>query len=121
MIEPVTVLGQPAMRLVAPDGAQTIVLLHGAHIVSWIPAGDEERLYLSPEAVAGPGQAVLDRSWKKPTLTPYFTIRRFKTMISLLNKCKLTLPAMQTGQPALSELVTNRPVRLRVLTNRQLQ
>lgn len=58
MIEPVTVLGQPAMRLVSPDGAQAIVLLHGAHIVSWIPAGDEERLYLSPEAVAGPGQAV---------------------------------------------------------------
>lgn len=58
MIEAVTVLGQPAMRLVAPDGAQAIVLLHGAHVVSWIPAGDDERLYLSPSALAGPGQAV---------------------------------------------------------------
>lgn len=58
MIEPVSVLGQPAMRLVSPDGAQAIVLLHGAHVVSWIPAGDEERLYLSPSALAGPGQAV---------------------------------------------------------------
>src|SRR5690606_21953271 len=33
-------------------------LLHGGHLVSWIPAGAEEQLYLSPKAVAGPGQAV---------------------------------------------------------------
>lgn len=48
MIEPVEVLGRPAMRLVAPDGAHATVLLHGAQIVSWVPAGDQERLYLSP-------------------------------------------------------------------------
>ena len=58
MIKPTTVLGQPAMHLRAPDGAQATVLLHGAHTVSWIPAGDQERLYLSPLAVAGPGQSV---------------------------------------------------------------
>ena len=58
MIKPTTVLGQPAMHLRAPDGAQATVLLHGAHIVSWIPAGDQERLYLSPDALAGPGQSV---------------------------------------------------------------
>lgn len=58
MIEPVQVLGQPAMRLRAPDGAEATVLLHGAQIVSWIPAGDVERLYLSPLATAGEGQAV---------------------------------------------------------------
>ncbi len=58
MIKPTTVLGQPAMWLRAPDGAQVTVLLHGGHIVSWIPAGDQERLYLSPLAVAGGGQAV---------------------------------------------------------------
>ena len=58
MIKAVEVLGQPAMWLRAPDGAQATVLLHGAHIVSWIPAGDQERLYLSPLAKAGPGQAV---------------------------------------------------------------
>ena len=58
MIKPTEVLGQPAMWLRAPDGAQATVLLHGAHLVSWIPAGDQERLYLSPLAVAGPGQAV---------------------------------------------------------------
>ena len=58
MIKPIEVLGQPAMWLRAPDGAQATVLLHGAHIVSWIPAGDQERLYLSPLAQAGAGQAV---------------------------------------------------------------
>lgn len=58
MIKPTQVLGQPAMWLRAPDGAEVTVLLHGGHLVSWIPAGDQERLYLSPTAVAGPGQAV---------------------------------------------------------------
>jgi glucose-6-phosphate 1-epimerase len=54
----IDVLGQPAVRVQSPDGAQATVLLHGGHIVSWIPAGGEEQLYLSPTAVAGPGQAV---------------------------------------------------------------
>lgn len=58
MIKPVTVLGQPAMWLRAPDGAEVTVLLHGGQIVSWVPAGDQQRLYLSPLAVAGPGQSV---------------------------------------------------------------
>lgn len=57
-IQPTQVLGQPAMRLRAPDGAEATVLLHGAQLVSWIPAGDQERLYLSPRAVAGGSAAV---------------------------------------------------------------
>ena len=59
LIFPMTeVLGQPAVRIQSPDGAQATVLLHGGHLVSWIPAGGAEQLYLSPKAVAGPGQAV---------------------------------------------------------------
>ena len=58
MIKPTVVLGQPAMWLRAPDGAQVTVLLHGGQVVSWIPAGDQERLYLSPLAVAGGNNAV---------------------------------------------------------------
>lgn len=59
LIFPMTeVLGQPAVRIQSPDGAQATVLLHGGHVVSWIPAGGEEQLYLSPKAVAGAGQAV---------------------------------------------------------------
>jgi D-hexose-6-phosphate mutarotase len=59
LIFPMTeVLGQPAVRVQAPDGAQAIVLLHGGQVVSWIPASGREQLYLSPKAVAAPGQAV---------------------------------------------------------------
>ncbi len=72
MIEPVEVLGQPAMRLVAPDGAQAVVMLHGAQIVSWVPARDQERLYLSPIAAAGPGHAVRGGI---PVVFPQFSSR----------------------------------------------
>ncbi len=58
MIETLRLLGQPALRLTAADGAQATVLLYGAQVVSWRPAGDQERLYLSPQALAGDGQPV---------------------------------------------------------------
>ena len=58
MIKATEVMGQPAMWLQAPDGAQATVLLHGGQLVSWIPAGDQERLYLSPQARFAEGQAV---------------------------------------------------------------
>lgn len=55
--------GQPAIELRSPDGAQAIVLLHGAHLVSWRPAPSQgqpapEQLYLSERAVFAPGSAV---------------------------------------------------------------
>lgn len=58
MIDAVEVQGRPAMRLRSSDGAQAIVLLHGAQVVSWIPAGGDERLYLSPQAERGADAAV---------------------------------------------------------------
>lgn len=72
MITPVEVLGQPAMRLRAPDGAEATVLLYGAHVVSWVPAGGVERLYLSPTAVAGLGQSVRGGI---PVCWPQFNLR----------------------------------------------
>jgi glucose-6-phosphate 1-epimerase len=51
-------LGQPAVELHSPDGARAVVLLQGAHVVSWQPAGGVEQLYLSERAVYAPGQAV---------------------------------------------------------------
>ncbi len=54
----IDVLGQPALKIQSPDGSEATVLLHGGHIVSWKPAGAGEQLYLSPQAVAAPGQAV---------------------------------------------------------------
>lgn len=50
--------GLPAIHLRSPDGAEATVLLHGAHIVSWKPAGGEERLYLSEKAVFEDGKPV---------------------------------------------------------------
>ena len=72
MIKPTEVLGQPAMWLRAPDGAEVTVLLHGGQIVSWIPAGDQERLYLSPLAVAGGSNAVRGGI---PVVFPQFALR----------------------------------------------
>ena len=43
--------GLPAIELRSADGARATVLAHGAHLVSWIPAGGEERLFLSNSAV----------------------------------------------------------------------
>ena len=37
--------GQPAVQLQSPAGDRATVLLHGAHVASWIPAGGSERLY----------------------------------------------------------------------------
>src|SRR5690606_10464199 len=51
-------LGQPAVELRLADGSRAIVLLHGAHVVSWQAAGAGEQLYLSPEAVIADGKAI---------------------------------------------------------------
>jgi len=43
--EKVPFFGLDSVHLRAPDGATAIVTWHGAHVVSWISAGDE-RLFL---------------------------------------------------------------------------
>jgi glucose-6-phosphate 1-epimerase len=42
-----TVGSLPAVRITAPDGASATVTLYGAHLVSWIPAGGKERMFMS--------------------------------------------------------------------------
>ena len=64
--------GQPAVALQSPDGARATVLLHGAHLVSWIPAGGEEQLYLSPTSRYGAGQSVRGGV---PVIFPQFAAR----------------------------------------------
>src|SRR5512139_1508054 len=39
--------GLPKLTLVAPDGARAEVYLYGAHVVSWVSASGQERLFLS--------------------------------------------------------------------------
>ncbi|WP_306566541.1 D-hexose-6-phosphate mutarotase [Aquabacterium sp.] len=58
MFDMIEVQGQPAVRVQSPDGAQATVLLHGAQVISWVPACGANQLYLSPEAVIAPGHAV---------------------------------------------------------------
>lgn len=50
--------GLPAVRLVTSGGAVAVIALHGAQLVSWIPAGGRERLYLSERSRFAPGQAI---------------------------------------------------------------
>jgi len=42
--------GLQKVVLSTPDGARAEIYLHGAHLTSWIPAGGEERLFMSQAA-----------------------------------------------------------------------
>jgi glucose-6-phosphate 1-epimerase len=48
----------PKVALSSPDGACAEVYLHGAHVTSWIPAGGQERLYLSAAGEFRDGAAI---------------------------------------------------------------
>ena len=43
--------GLPALQLSTATGARAVVSLFGAQVLSWIPAGGQERLYLSESAL----------------------------------------------------------------------
>ena len=64
--------GHPAVALRASDGARATILLHGGHLVSWIPAGGDEQLYVSPTSQYGEGQAVRGGV---PVIFPQFSSR----------------------------------------------
>jgi glucose-6-phosphate 1-epimerase len=68
----VQVRGQPAVALHSADGARATVLLHGGHVVSWIPAGGEEQLYLSPASAFGAGASIRGGV---PVIFPQFSSR----------------------------------------------
>ncbi|GBG01307.1 D-hexose-6-phosphate mutarotase [Azospira sp. I13] len=42
--------GLDAVRLTLPDGSTAVISAFGAQVLSWVPAGGGERLYLSPKA-----------------------------------------------------------------------
>ncbi|NMF89779.1 D-hexose-6-phosphate mutarotase [Aromatoleum petrolei] len=50
-IETIDFHDQPAIALTTQAGARAIVSIFGAQVLSWIPAGGQERLYLSPSAI----------------------------------------------------------------------
>ncbi len=49
---------EPVVTLQAPDGARATVALHGGHVLSWVPAGGQEQLYLSPNSRFGAGASI---------------------------------------------------------------
>ncbi len=50
--------GMPALRWASDDGASAVATLQGAHLVSWIPAGGEEQLYVSERSAFESGRAI---------------------------------------------------------------
>lgn len=64
--------GLEALELQAPDGARAVVTLHGAHVLSWVPAGGVEQLYLSPKSAFASGQAIRGGV---PVIFPQFAAR----------------------------------------------
>jgi glucose-6-phosphate 1-epimerase len=64
--------GLEAIALQAADGARAVVTLHGGHVVSWMPAGGEEMLYLSPRSAFAAGQAIRGGV---PVIFPQFSNR----------------------------------------------
>ena len=66
-----TVRDQPCIRIEA-DGASALIALHGAHVLSWIPADGRERLFLS-ERAAFDGQTAIRGGI--PVIFPQFSER----------------------------------------------
>ncbi len=56
--QPFDYQGHPAIELTLPDGSRAVVLLHGAHVLSWQASGWGEQLYLSPKSQITSGKAV---------------------------------------------------------------
>ncbi len=51
--------GLPKVAVAAADGARFEVYLHGAHVTSWLPAGEiADRLFLSGSSQFAPGAAI---------------------------------------------------------------
>ena len=48
----------PCARLSNAEGATALVALHGAHVLSWIPADGRERLFLGERAIYAEGAAI---------------------------------------------------------------
>ncbi len=57
-IESIDFNGTPCIHLHGDGGASAVVALHGAQVLSWIPADGRERLFLSERARFEPGTAI---------------------------------------------------------------
>jgi glucose-6-phosphate 1-epimerase len=62
----------PAVHLKAPDGAEAIVTLYGAHLVSWKTADGRERMFLSAKSALDGSKAIRGGV---PVIFPQFAAR----------------------------------------------
>lgn len=92
---PIEFNGQPAVALRAADGASAIVLLHGAQVVSWRPAGGEERLFLSERSRYGDDAAVRGGI---PVIFPQFSTRGALPRHGFVRTRKWRLAQAEVGQ-----------------------
>jgi len=105
--------GQPAVALAAPDGARAVVLLHGAQVVSWQPAGGGGRLFLSERARYGAGQSVRGGV---PVVFPQFNERGPLPRHGFVRNRPWTLVRAETGaDDALAVLQLNDDASTRAL------
>ena len=64
--------GLDVIELTAPDGARATVALHGGHLLSWVPVGGQEQLYVSPKTSYASGEAIRGGV---PVIFPQFSQR----------------------------------------------
>lgn len=64
--------GLDAVRLTLPDGSTALISAFGAQVLSWVPAGGGERLYLSPKADFASGAPIRGGI---PVIFPQFSDR----------------------------------------------
>lgn len=72
MISTETVGTLPAIRITAPDGAQALVALYGAHLLSWKTPDGRERLFLSERSPLDGSAAIRGGV---PVIFPQFSTR----------------------------------------------
>ena len=66
------VQGMDAVELRAPDGTRATVLLQGGHLLSWVPAGADEQLFVSAKSAFAPERPVRGGV---PVVFPQFSAR----------------------------------------------
>ncbi|GAB2850813.1 D-hexose-6-phosphate mutarotase [Pseudoduganella ginsengisoli] len=72
MISKETVGALPAIRITAPDGAQALVALYGAHLLSWKTPDGRERLFMSERSPLDGSAAIRGGV---PVIFPQFATR----------------------------------------------
>jgi glucose-6-phosphate 1-epimerase len=71
-IQALTYRGLPALQMQTSAGDRATVALHGGHLLSWIPAGSVEQLYVSPDSSFEAGKAIRGGT---PVIFPQFSAR----------------------------------------------